>query len=48
MLVPKLALLADQNDDEFFAHLSNSEKNQLTGLLKKLAEIHQLKTLPIK
>lgn len=47
-LVPKLALLADQNDDEFFSGLSNSERNQLTGLLKKLAKIHQLKTRPIE
>lgn len=45
-LVPKLALLADRNDDEFFSGLSNTERNQLTGLLKKLAQIHQLKKLP--
>lgn len=45
-LVPKLALLADQNDSEFFSGLSSAEKNHLIGLLKKLAEIHQLKILP--
>lgn len=47
-LVPKLAHLADQNDDEFFSGLSKTERNQLTQLLKKLAKIHQLKTLPIE
>lgn len=48
ILVPQLARLADQNDAEFFSGLSSTEKNQLTGLLKKLAQIHQLKTLPIE
>lgn len=45
-LVPKLAELADENDDEFFSGLSRNEKNRLTALLKKLAGIHQLKTVP--
>ncbi|MCO5142346.1 MAG: MarR family transcriptional regulator [Oligoflexia bacterium] len=47
-LVPKLSLLADRNDEEFFSGLSNKERNQLIVLLKKLAQIHQLKNLPIE
>jgi DNA-binding MarR family transcriptional regulator len=45
-LVPKLAELADQNDEEVFSRLSHRERKQLTDLLKKLAKIHQLKTVP--
>jgi DNA-binding MarR family transcriptional regulator len=45
-LVPKLAALADQNDTEFFLCLSKSERNQLKALLQKLAQHHQLKTVP--
>jgi DNA-binding MarR family transcriptional regulator len=45
-LVPKLAGLADQNDEEFFAGLSSAERKQLTGLLHKLADLHQSKSVP--
>lgn len=45
-LIPRLAQLADENDDEYFSGLSKAERNQLIGLLKKLAEQHQIKTLP--
>jgi DNA-binding MarR family transcriptional regulator len=48
MLVPKLAGLADQNDEEFFSSLSKAERGQLKELLKKLADHHQLKTVPIE
>ncbi len=47
-LVPKLASLADKNDEEFFSSLTKSERGQLTGLLKKLADAHQLKTMPVE
>ena len=47
-LVPKLALIADQNDNLFFSILTTSEKKQLTQLLKKLAKNHQLNTHPIE
>jgi DNA-binding MarR family transcriptional regulator len=46
-LVPKLALLADQNDEEFFSVLSKLECNSLTKILKKLAAAHQLTQPPI-
>lgn len=45
-LVPRLAQLADENDEEYFSSLSKTERNQLMSLLKKLAEQHQIKTLP--
>lgn len=46
-LVPELASLADQNDEAFFASLSKAEQHQLKSLLQKLADYHQLKTIPI-
>jgi DNA-binding MarR family transcriptional regulator len=46
-LVPKLAGLADKNDEEFFSGLSKPERRQLTELLQKLAQIHQIKTKPV-
>ncbi len=45
-LVPKLASLADKNDEEFFLGISKTERIQLTGLLKKLANHHKIKTVP--
>lgn len=45
-LVPKLARLADQNDDESFSGLSATERKRLKELLIKLVEFHQLKILP--
>lgn len=47
-LVPKLAELADQNDEAFFSGLSKLERGQLKGLLQKLADQHQLKTIPLE
>lgn len=46
-LVPKLARLADDNDEEFFQKLSTSERTTLTDLLKKLAAIHTISKMPI-
>src|SRR5271155_1055724 len=36
-MVPKLAKLADENDEEFFGVLSQSERDALTRILKKAA-----------
>lgn len=47
-LIPKLARIADGNDEEYFSSLSKFERNQLRSLLKKLAEQHQIKTFPIE
>ena len=46
-LVPALAGLADQNDKEFFDHLSASDRKRLERLLKRLAERCQMTSIPI-
>ncbi|MES1256804.1 MAG: MarR family transcriptional regulator [Acidobacteriota bacterium] len=45
-LVPRLAALADRNDEEFFSHLSEKEREALVATLKKLAAASKLKTIP--
>jgi DNA-binding MarR family transcriptional regulator len=45
-LVPSLAALADQNDEEFFHTLSAKERELLIAALKKLVYAHQLHKLP--
>ena len=45
-LVPQLAALADQNDEEFFRPLSARERAALIATMKKLVEAHGLQTLP--
>lgn len=47
-IVPRLADLADANDQEFFSALTSSERVQLTAALKKLAHFHHFKTIPIE
>ena len=46
-LVPVLAALADQNDAEFFGHLSRDEAAALTNTLKDIVERRQLKAAPV-
>jgi DNA-binding MarR family transcriptional regulator len=45
-LVPALASLADQNDEEFFSPLTKSEREVLVATLKKLVRAHGLQKLP--
>jgi DNA-binding MarR family transcriptional regulator len=45
-LVPKLAALADRNDEEFFSHLSTKEKDALVATLKKLVVANKLRKVP--
>jgi DNA-binding MarR family transcriptional regulator len=45
-LVPTLARLADENDEEFFAALSTKQRKRLIGSLKKLVDANHLSTLP--
>lgn len=47
-LVPRLADLADQNDDDFFSILSSKEQEQLTDTLKKLAKSNHIRFSPIE
>ena len=46
-VLPQLAEIADRNDREFFDGLDDSEKAALGRLLRKLAEVHQIKNVPI-
>jgi DNA-binding MarR family transcriptional regulator len=45
-LIPRLAALADQNDEEFFHPLSAKERAALVATMKKLVQAHALHTLP--
>jgi DNA-binding MarR family transcriptional regulator len=45
-LVPKLAAIADQNDAEFFSSLSESERERLVAMLKKLVTANNLNQFP--
>lgn len=45
-LVPKLAALADENDEEFFSALPGAERKELVRLLQKLAKANDLRRLP--
>jgi len=45
-LIPQLATLADQNDEEFFSPLSAKERAALLATMKKIVQAHGLQTLP--
>jgi DNA-binding MarR family transcriptional regulator len=45
-LLPQLAALADQNDEEFFHPLTARERAALVATMKKLVHAHGLQTLP--
>lgn len=45
-LVPRLASLADQNDAEFFGSLSSREREQLKGMLRKIAAEQDITAIP--
>lgn len=47
VLVPKLAKLADENDREFLAVLSKTERETLKEILKRIAALHKLTRMPI-
>ena len=47
-LVPKLAKLADENDESYFSVLTEPERKNFMKLLIKLTEVHKLKTNPIE
>jgi DNA-binding MarR family transcriptional regulator len=46
-LVPILAALADQNDREFFGHLSPQDRETILALLKTIVQTHNLRALPV-
>ena len=45
-MIPQLAALADQNDEEFFGALSAGERAALMAMMKKLVQAHRLQTVP--
>jgi DNA-binding MarR family transcriptional regulator len=45
-LVPKLAVIADENDEEFFSGLSAAERRALIATLKKVVRAHGLQRVP--
>jgi DNA-binding MarR family transcriptional regulator len=47
-LVPLLASLADQNDEQFFAVLSKKQRDELVATLKKLVQANRLNKIPIE
>lgn len=47
-MVPRLAKLADENDEEFFTVLSKAERKSLTATLRKIAAHHQLTKPPVE
>lgn len=47
-LVPRLAGIADENDESFFSVLSNSERKALMKTLLKLAGHHKMNTNPLE
>lgn len=46
-LVPTLAALADQNDREFFGHLTAAEESHMIKLLADVARRHEWKDVPV-
>ena len=47
-LVPKLARLADQNDEEFFGGLSARQRRTLRGVMQEIVHARGLKEVPIR
>lgn len=47
-LVPRLAARADENDHEFFSHLTPAERDALIALLRDVAERNGLKAPPLE
>jgi DNA-binding MarR family transcriptional regulator len=46
-LIPKLAALADQNDAEFFDHLTAPERSTVERILRDIVKIRGLKAIPV-
>ena len=47
-IVPRLAVIADANDEDFFRHLSARERESLVATLKKLVSGNDLGKMPIE
>ena len=47
-LVPRLARLADANDEAFFGHLDPAVREQLARAMQDLVRTHELKQIPVQ
>lgn len=47
-LVPRLALLADKNEEHFFGHVDPLIRDQLMKTFRSLAEFHKIQTPPLE
>jgi len=47
-LVPKLAALADENDELFFSALSGQQRRALMQMMQQLVRAHELKQVPVE
>ena len=47
-ILPKLAAIADRNDEHFFACLDAGERSMLQRLLRKLTDFHQIRDVPVE
>lgn len=47
-LVPKLAAIADENDAHFFGHLTDTQRQSLSALMRELVVHHQLTQVPTR
>ncbi|HEY1721982.1 MAG TPA: MarR family transcriptional regulator [Magnetospirillaceae bacterium] len=47
-LVPKLAALADQNDREFFGHMSAGERKAIEAAMRVIVRRHGIAAIPIE
>jgi len=47
-LVPKLAALADSNDEEFFGYLTAVERKKLESTMREIVRRHGLTSVPVK
>lgn len=46
-LVPALAALADENDEEFFGHLSAAARTKLAATMKEIVRRRGIKNIPV-
>lgn len=46
-LVPELAALADQNDAEFFGHLTPAQRKRMQEMLEEIVRRRNLTTIPV-
>ena len=46
-LVPKLAAIADQNEEVFFGHMTQKQRAELIKEMKRITKLHGLKQLPV-